>query len=411
VDSAGTASFKGSLLTSTGHVSIAAIDDEIMVVDGSKGYTYIVSTGTYAQISDSDFPSGAKVVTAQDSYFIVVKDATGQFYISSLNDGQTWSALDFATAEGGPDNLVTCISDRRELWLLGERTTEIWTNTGGSFPFERVSGIFIQHGCAARFSLAQGDNTLFWLAKNRAGQGYIVRTDGVSVQVVSNRAITEEINDMSTIDDAFAYVYQQDGHEFYVITFPTEDKTFAYDASTGQWHKRSSFDTVNQDYGRHLSNNHAFCYGNHLVGDYSSGKIYKFNTNTYTDNGETIIRKIISPPIFNNNQFITLHQLEINLKKAPGLVSGQGDDPQVMVRISKDGGRTWGNTLFRSAGKIGEYDTNVIYNRLGTTKSAFTIEMTVSDPVEWVVLGATADVEKQAIDTYDQAQAVPVRST
>lgn len=409
VNSAGAETLIGSLLSSTGLVSIAAIDDEIMIVDGSSGYTYVLSTTTFAQITDVDLPSNPEIVTAQDSYFIVLSPSTGKFFISSLNDGQTWSALDFATAEGSPDDLVTCISDRRELWLLGERTTEIWFNTGGSFPFERVSGVFIQHGCAAKHSLAQGDNTLFWLAKNKSGDSYVVRTDGLNAIVISSRAITDEIAEMTTISDAFAYVYQQSGHEFYVLTFPTEGETFCYDASTGQWHKRTSFNSISQEYGRHRSSSFAFCYGKELVGDFSSGKIYAFNNETYTDNGTVILRTLISAPIFNGNKWMTIHNLEINFKKGVGLVSGQGNDPQAMLRISKDGGRTWGNSLWRSPGALGTYTANALWNRLGSTKNAFVLELTVSDPIEWIILGATADVEREALDQYDAGNSVTIQ--
>lgn len=409
IDSAGVETERGTLLTSTGRVSIAAIDGEIMLVDGSKGYTYVIATTTFAQITDVDFPSSVDFVTAQDGYFIIVKPSSGRFHISALNDGQTWAALDFATAEGSPDNLVACISDRREVWLLGERTTEIWANTGGTFPFTRISGVFIQHGIAAKHTLAQGDNTLFWLAKNNSGQSTVVRTDGLNATIISNRGITDEIDEMTTVDDAFAYVYQQSGHEFYVLTFPTENKTFCYDASTAQWHRRTSYGTVSQTYDRHRSNCMAFAYGKILVGGYNDGNIYSFSQTTYTDNGTHILRKLVTGPLFNDNKWLTAHNLEINFKKGVGLVSGQGSDPQAMLRISKDGGRTWSNSLWRSPGSIGSYTANALWNRLGSTKNAFVFELTATDPVEWVILGATADIEKEMLDKYDEGSSVTIR--
>jgi hypothetical protein len=225
------------------------------------------ATGAVAQITDEDFPSGADSVAFMDSYYIVNDSGTDQFFISSLDDGTTWDGLDFASAEGNPDDIVTILVDHRELWLFGSKTTEVWYDSGDpDFPFERLQGAFIECGCIAVGSVAKASNAVLWLGNDLNGSGIVWIAQGYNPQRVSTHAIEEEIQKYARMDDAQAYVYQDGGHTFYVLSFPTGNKTWVLDIATGLWHERSWRDPSTGAVHRHRAQFHAFFGGEHVVG-------------------------------------------------------------------------------------------------------------------------------------------------
>ena len=390
ISSTGTATSLGSLNSTTGLVSIASVDDELLVVDGTNGYSYIPTSTIFTVITDSDFPDGTETVTAQDGFFITNEPDTGRFRISRLLDGLTWDTLDFASAEGVPDNLQTCYSDNRQLWLFGDRTTEIWYNAGSSFPFARIDGVFIDMGTPAKASVSKIDNTLFWLAQDRNGSLSIVKANGFTPQVISTPAISYQISTYNTVSDAFAITYGHEGHLFYALTFPTEGVTWVYDALTGTWHERSSFaDTIHT---RWRANCYANVYGKHFVGDYTSGTIYQLDGDTYTEDGAVITRTRITQHVALEKRIFSVYNLVIDFERGVGLNTGQGSDPKYMLSVSKDGGNTYGNEMWRSPGKIGVYDERAVWTRLGRARS-MTFKLKITDPVKAIILAASAGIE------------------
>lgn len=390
IDSAGAATNRGSLNTVSGRVVIASIDDELVMVDGLNGYSYVPSTTTFSTIVDSDFPDTTETITAQDGYFITPKVNSGQFIISNLNDGLTWDTLDFATAEGVPDNLQTAFSDNRQLWLFGDRTTEVWYNAGTSFPFQRYQDTFIDIGTPAKHSIAKLDNTLFWLGQDRGGNLNVIKANGFTPQIVTTPAIAYQFGTYSTISDAFAISYAQEGHLFYCLTFPTEGVTWVYDALTNAWHERASDDNDTQT--RWRANCYAHCYNKHLVGDFTNGDILELDVDTYTENGNTITRTRTTTHVEVENRIFSVYNLVIDFERGVGLSTGQGSDPKYMLSVSKDGGNTYGNEMWRSPGKIGVFDERAVWTRLGRGRS-MTFKLKITDPVKAIVLDASANIE------------------
>ena len=269
VTTLGVATERGTLNTTFGRVSLSYNGTQIMLVDGTNGWTYTIATTTFAQIVDADFPT-ADVCLFLDGYSIVNKANTGSYQISAPYDSKTWAALDIKTAEGDPDNLVTLAKRNRYLFAIGEISTEVYYNSGNStFPFDRINGVLIDAGCAARWTVATVNNTLMWLAKDEHGVGYVMRLDGYTPVRCSTPAVDAAIAAYGDISDAFAYSYHRDGHIFYVLTFPTVKETWCYDASTNMWHRRETYGCD----GRHLSNCHVVFNGKHYVGDYRNGSI------------------------------------------------------------------------------------------------------------------------------------------
>lgn len=391
IDTSWTATELGTLNSSSGRVGISDNGIQVLIVDGTYGYICTIATGVFSQVTDPDFPA-ARTCAFQDGYFILDVSGTGQFMITGLYNGGDVDALDLASAEGSPDDVVAVLSDHREAWIFGDKTTEVYWNSGNSdFPFQRIEGAFIEHGCAAPYSPAKMDNTVFWLGQDDKGHGIVWRAAGYTPTRISNHKVEFAIQSYGDISDAFGYCYQQEGHSFYVLTFPTADKTWCFDAATNEWHERSYFS--NGSHGRHRSNCYAFFNQTHVVGDFENGNVYALDMDTYSDNEAPIVGLLVDRH-HNADMHRILHRsLQIDFEAGVGLVTGQGSDPQAMLRWSNDGGKTFGNVHSRSMGAIGAYTCRAKWDRMGVARDRV-YELSISDPVKRVIVGANLDAIK-----------------
>jgi hypothetical protein len=381
----------GSISAGTAPVSMASNGGVVMLAAGAAGYFIDPAAGTVTQITDPDFV-GAGRVDYIDGYFVWTTPGTGRFQISQLL-GTGIDGLDFATAEGAPDNLLSLVVDHRELWLFGETSTEVWFNSGNiDFPFERIQGAFMEIGCAAATSVAKLDNTVFWLGADDRGQGMVMRAQGYQPQRVSTHAVEYAIGQMSVISDAVAYTYQQEGHSFYVLNFPTAGQTWVYDASTDQWHERAWRDPLLGTLGRHRAQVHMAFAGENIVGDWETGNLYRLDLDTYSDNGAPIVRTRRCAHIASGGGWQFFSSLQLIMETGVGLASGQGSDPQAMLRWSDDGGLTWSSEAWVSMGRMGEYKRRALWRRLGKGRDRV-FEVTITDPVKAVIVDAVLQVE------------------
>jgi hypothetical protein len=383
VDNAGVKTSRGSLSTTTGSVSMAFDGRYVIVVDGTAGYTYDMNTpaNPLAVISDSDFPNGATTATWQDSYFIVNKGTN--FYLSAPSDPTAWNAADVATAEANPDNLIRVEADHQELVLFGDISVEFWSDTGAAdFPYERVPGAALEWGLAAVQSVSKFDDALMFLAQNRLGQVIAAQLRSYSVARVSNHDLENRWASYGAFSDAVSYSYMLDGHPMYVVHFPTGGETWLYDGSTGGWSQLKSYGLT-----RHRTNLGLAYLGRTLASDYSNGNVYRLDASSYTDNGDPIIREIVGKHIFQGFRKQRVDAFQLDIETGVGVASGQGSDPQAMLRISKDGGRTWGNERWESFGAVGEYMKRCLWKRCGRARN-FTFWVQISDPVKVAIMGA-----------------------
>jgi len=318
----------GELLTKTGQVCIAENGIVAVIVDGTNGYVLDLTSNNVSEITDPAF-YGADKVGFIDGYFVFNKPGTQQFYISSIY-GTNFDALDFASAEGSPDLLISLLVDHREVWMFGDTTTEVFYNSGADdFPIERITGAYLEHGCIAKHSVAKLDNTVFWLGKDTNGSGMVWRANGYSPQRISTHAIEYAIQGYDNISDAIAYTYQQDGHSFYMLTFPTANKTWCYDAATNLWHERAFWN--DGDFERHRSNCCAFYAGKHIVGDYENGKLYELDLDYYMDDNLPLVAQRAVPIVTNSRKLLFHRALEIEVETGVGYVpaypAGEVDPP------------------------------------------------------------------------------------
>jgi len=267
-----------------GPVSMADNGTQIMIAANPAGYIYNTSTNVLAPITDPDFP-GASVVDYLDGYFVFIEPDSQLIWVTALLDGTSIDPLDFVSAEGDPDNIISMIVDHREVWLFGNNSTEVWYNAGLSdFPLVRIQGAYNELGCAARYSVAKMNNQVYWLGKDFRGQGIVYVANGYQGQRISTHAVEWQIQQYGNMSDAVAYTYQQDGHSFYVLSFPSSGATWVYDATTGAWHERWAWE--NEQWARQRGATQVFFNGENLVGDYQNGNIYAYDLDVYSDNGQ-----------------------------------------------------------------------------------------------------------------------------
>jgi len=408
----------------TGPVSLADNGTQLFIAANGPSYIYNNTTNAFGQITDPDFP-GAVTVAYLDGYFVFNQPNSQLLWITQLLDGTSIDPLDFASTEGSPDGLVAVVANFREVWAFGTNSIEVWYDSGATdFPLQRIQGAFNELGCAAPYSIAKMDNGLFWLGRDRRGQGIVYRANGYTGVRISTHAVEWQIQQYADLSDAIAYTYQQDGHSFYVLVFPSANTTWVYDAATQAWHERAGFSDGN--FTRHRSNCQMAFNNNIVVGDFENGNIYAFDLDDYSDNNniQKWLRSWRALPTGQNNlKRTTQHMMQLDCESGVGLnglvvnetiylqteddnyliaengdyliadqeaIATQGANPQVMLRWSDDGGHTWSNEHWASMGKIGEYYKRVIWRRLGmTTKLRDRVyEVSGTDPVKIAIMGA-----------------------
>jgi len=343
--------------------------------------------------SDGAF-SGASIVDIVDNYFVYNRPSTQQWAASNLLSPITYG-LSYASKFTGPDNLVSLVCDHGQVYLLGEQTSEVWADQGTfPFAFQRIPGSSSQHGLAAANSISRLGNSFAYVAKNNRGQAEIVIMNGYFPQRISTHAVENTLVNES-ISDAIAYTYQLEGHECYVVTFPSLDITWVYDITTQLWHKWLWTDSQN-NYHRHRSNCSAFFQNVVLVGDWQNGQIYQLDPNNYTDNSDSIRRLRRCPHLTTDLQRQYFDELQIQFQPGVGLegitdpplnAETIGANPQAMLRWSSDGGSTWSNEHWSQIGKVGRYNNRIIWRRLGWARDRI-YEVVVTDPINAVIVSA-----------------------
>lgn len=360
-------------------VDMAGDEINIMLVTDELGYYW--NGSTVAQITDADFP-GAEWVEVIDGYFVIGAPDSGQFYVSANRNPASWDALDFATAERYPDDLVQGVVDHGELILLGRESGEVFYNSGDAdFPLARVGSGHFEKGCGAKRSVAKVDSTVYFYGND----GIVYRLEGYTPQRVSTHAI-EQALETADDKDFIGLTWTEAGHTFYGLT--CADGTWIYDVSTQLWYERNSSESQ-----RWRAWTALHCYNKTLVADLTGNKLGELDSDTFSEWGEVLRSSATSPPIMNDNRWMFHHRLELVFEQGVGVPSGQGSDPQVMIRFSDDGGRTWSNEKWRGMGRIGDFRKRVCVHRCGRARDRV-YEFAISDPVRRTLIQATAEVEE-----------------
>lgn len=383
----------GTLNSSGGRVYIVDNGAALYITDGAARYYYIWSTNTFSQISDGAFTTGGSCDIV-DNFVVYNRPGTNQFGSTDAGDVVS-NALNLGQKLVGPDPIQSIIADHRQVLLLGARTSERWIDVGTSpFAFAVVSGTSIQHGIQAPASVARLGEGIAYLALDDRGQATVIMWGAMFPQPtrISTYAVETAIQSYAVTEDAIAYSYSQNGHEFYVLTFPSADVTWCFDLSSGMWHKRAWRDPVTGVLHRHRSNVATVFNNEVLVGDWENGKVYALSMTDFTDDGDPLpcIRR--SAHLVNDLKYQYFSDFQIQFQPGVGLQAGQGEDPKCLLRWSNDGGFTFGNDHVMTLGRVGQYRHRARKTRLGKARDrVFEVEMT--DPVFRVAVSANLTVQ------------------
>lgn len=384
VEASGVHTLRGSIEQSQGIAYMEENGFQLCICDGSSLYIFTYADNEFEKVTDPDLPE-VGTVTFIDGYFVASEVGSGRFFLSALYNGLSWNALDFATAESSPDELRRVINGIGQLWLLGEVSGEIWTNTGDSqFPFERISGAKLEVGIAAPKTALVLDNSLFWVGQDEGGTGIVYRTSGLTPRRISTDEVEAALQAAPNPLEMRSWWYQKNGHIFYVITGGGLETSWVYDLTTQIWCERAYTNSYGQ-FEPHLANWCVYAFGKHLVGDRRNGKIYELSESAYDDAGEPLIAERIYTHTAMNSERFSINRLTIDLEGGVGLEDGS--DAVIMMQLSKDGGKTWGNWHTTSIGKVGKYLSKARFRRLGYAEQ-ITFRVRISDPVKRVLLAS-----------------------
>ena len=388
-----------SLNTAVGTVSLNFNSTQVIISDGVNGYIYTPnasspSSSTFAQIG-SNYPSAAQTNAFLNGFFIAESPGTSKFFVSNNGDGTTWNALAFTSASQYPDYILAVDALNGILITYSQTHIEFWQNVGASpQPFQYISNSAIEYGLAAIFSRAHVDGSHMFLGVSAEGGYQICAIAGTSVIPVSTPDIDNIIQSFSVVSDAVALTYQVDSHKFYQITFPSANRTFIYDATTDMWGEAQTGVATTTYAVRHNGLYSTISNGQDLITDYSNGNVYTMSPTSYTDNGTTICREVTTRHAINDFNKLRVSQIFLDMETGVGLQSGQGSNPQVMMDVSKDGGRTFNtNSVERWAtvGKVGQYKTRVRWRRVTQGRDIVT-RFRMTDPVRFVITNGAAVV-------------------
>lgn len=396
LSSVGGQTSRGTSLANDGlPVSFTASATELLLASGGRAYSLNLSTNTFTTIGTVVLNNVAQVGFL-DSFFIALIQNSNQFYVSALLDALTWP--DNALVSVFPGRVVSMIVDHRQILFLGEQASVAYASSGDAdFPFAVIPGSAMEQGAVARDATVQIDNTVAWVGGDENGQGIAWRAQGFTPQRISTHAVEHAWRGYSTISDAIGYTYQDRGHSFWVLTFPTASRTWAWDAATGMWAERAYRNPTTGALEAHLSQCATFAFGKVLVGDRQSGKVYELSASAYTDDGAVIRRVRRAPHLSAENKWLFHSELTLDIEAGvgpiPPLLDGAGNprDPQIMLRMSDDGGHTWSNERTVGFGQAGNYNTRAIWHRLGRSRDRV-YEVSISDPVKVAIVGAYLEV-------------------
>ncbi len=390
LDTSGTQTlYAGAIALAAGPVSLASNGINVVIATNPNLYIVDPVAETVTQVLDPDF-LGAVQVNFISGYFVWNVPNTGRAQYSNLYSTDI-DPLSFFTAEASPDNGVGQIVDHLEYWYFNETTTEVFTVTDDpDQPLQRIQGAVIEHGCAAAYSIAKMDNTIYWLGTDENGQGTVWRASGAyEPQRVSTPAIEYAISQTADLSGAVAWTYQMESHAFYVLN--AGNRTWCFDASTGIWHERAWLDITTGQLERHRANFHLFFGNKHLVGDWETNDVYVLSMDAFDDVGTPIVCRRTGPYVSAK----TFNMLQVDFETGVGNVLPADDNPQAQLQWSDDGAKTWSNNHPAPIGRVGEYQLRVRWRRLGTPKRfglPRVFRVTVVAGVKKVITGAMLDV-------------------
>lgn len=394
--------------TINGTVRVSMADNGtflVIVVPGGDAYGFSNETNVLTQVTDPDFQTSDSV-TFYRGFFVFTTTDGKQLFVSNLNQPLTFDALDFGSAEGDPDRIITQVVDHDELSIIGAKTTEMFRNIGGAdFPLQIIPGAFTQKGAHTKYGVIKFDNTYMFIGGGENELTAIWRqSSSSSAAKVSTDAIDNAIQKFTKdeIASAFTMTFSKKGQFFAIFSFNSNripGKTFVYNGTASVLSGSSvwfELQTGMTDAPWRV-NAIVKAYGKLLCGDAIDGRIGELVESVYTEYGDSVLRQAALSPMSNNGMKIFAGELEADFEAGVGLTTGQGSNPVAMMEYSDDGGNNFKGPFKRFIGKIGEFGHETVWNRQGRFPNARTIRFSVTDPVKanLIRIAATPEVGSQ----------------
>lgn len=392
IDASWAWTLRGSIAAAATPVSFSDNETTVILVDGSTtAYTAAVGGGALTALLEPDY-TGSYRVDFLNTYFLFGQPNTPKFY-TTLSNTTDIDPLYFANLTGQPTDIVAPVAIHGVVWLIGKTATEIWFDAGDTnvLPFQRMPDMVLHQGCSAPYSIARMSGTddsqvsAYWLSQNKDGDTVILMSQGYTIQRVSTYAIENAINGYAVKNDAIGGCYQQDGHGFYVLSFPSQDVTWVYDRSTGQWHQRDWLDTNGVSH-RYRNQAFAYPYNTNVSLDWENGNLYRLDLSNYTDNDQPIRRLRSFPHLVQGLNRVEYARFVADVE-CGSIVDVNADPVEISLRWSDDRGATYGNAVTRSIGRAGQYDKTPLWLRLGTARDRV-FELSWSVPARVALNGA-----------------------
>lgn len=363
-------------------------DDGTNLIIVAGGAVYKYDGATLSTVTDSNIV-GATAVTFINNQMVYT--VNNLFVVADVGQPDVASGLNAAAAESQPDDLVRAYAFQQNVYMFGERSTEVWYNSGvGNPPFTRIEGQIFEIGLGAINSVAHTDEAMYWLGDDNA----IYQASGATKRRVSTSAISHWLDGYSDLSDAYGYTFTVEGLNFYLITFPSQDRTFCLNESLGDkgWFELSSGTNGGKYQGASLVK----AYNDNFVSDYDNGRIYKLDYATFTNNLETIQRRRTTGSINGKllgrpGNRVQMSRLELIMETGDTLVSGQGDNARIQFEVSYDGGKSWVTKGWGVVGRLGQNTIRVEMFNLDSFYDCI-VRLTTSDPIMYSIYSATADL-------------------
>jgi len=370
----------------------------LLWADGVSLRGFSLETNSYFHIAFPVEDYRPSQIVYVGSRFVVIDGTTNTYYYSEVADPRDWRALNSATAQQNADPIMSIVATQSEIWLMGEQSYEVHRLSANvNLPYQYAGGSASNIGCGAARSVAVLNNTVFFLGGSTNGTGTIYASNGYNVNRISNHAIEYAIGKVADTRDAVGFTYTQEGHQFYVLTFMSGDKTIVYDLTTGMFHERATRDALLNIDHRWAPIYAAFAYGNTFVGNLLEPQLMSLSLDKYSEWDDRPIVRTHQSPIYWDDLRLAFHrEFQLDIETGIGTINGQGINPQVSLQYSDDAGNTWSSELWTSIGTLGAYQVRCRWRRLGRSRDRV-YRVVISDPVKVILLGAKliADPERR----------------
>lgn len=361
--------------------------DQLAIVGGGQLKVLNLITNVLSAAIVLPF-SNPVMIVFQDGYGLINEADTPIVWFSALEDFTTWDALDFFARSTSSDNIVALAQTRDRVFTLGSKTTTQYYDSGDAdTPWLPYPGTTTQIGIITPWALTTYGDTLTFIGRSPRGMPRVVlaSTDG-QIRTLSTPPIEQFLAECTTLEDAEALTYEQEGHAFTVFTCPSSPddlQTIVYDEKESLWGKWAGWDSTEGVYTRWRARGCVAVGQDIIVGDYATGAVYTLDLDTYTDNGAVLMRERIAPYLGTSPQWTFLNQAQLLAQSGVGIPAGQGSNPQVELLLSRDGAKTWISAGLASLGALGEYTMRTIWRRLGRVRQdLLVLRVRQSDPVQ-----------------------------